>query len=166
MRSNLLSSALAGVLATGFMLSSLSAAAAADVKSIAIVKNEKGKFVFTDADAKITEGETVRWVAVDEAGVHQLVPDTEKDALKDTGSFNSSAPVAQTFSKPGTIHYHCAIHPKSMRGTITVAAAKASNDAAEAPAEARAKEQAPARVETKPKKAKPSYGYGSYKYSY
>jgi len=28
--------------------------------------------------------------------------------------------ITVTFTKPGTYHYHCAIHPKDMRGTIIV----------------------------------------------
>ena len=129
------------------------------MKSIAIIKNENGKFVFTDTNAKIEEGQTVKWVAVDEGVTHQLVPDSEDDALTDTGAFDSTAPATQKLAATGTIKYHCAIHPKSMRGTITVSAAKAPAEAAEAPAEEPVKEEAPQRAEPKPRKAKPSYGY-------
>jgi plastocyanin len=163
MRSKLLLlTSLAGLSATGLVLSRLPAAAADDVKSIAIIKNEAGKFVFTDTNAKIEEGQTVKWVAVDEGVTHQLVPDSEDDTLTDTGTFDSTAPATQKLATAGTIKYHCAIHPKSMRGTITVAGVNAPAEAAEAPAEEPAKEEPPQRAEPKPRKAKPSYGYGSY----
>lgn len=157
MRSRMLPlAAHASLLATALVLSPLSAMAADDVTSIGVIKNEKGKFVFTNTNVKIKEGQTVRWVAVDEAGVHQLVPDTEDDALKETDTFDNSAPVSQTFPTAGAIHYHCAVHPKSMRGTITVSAAQAPAEAVEAPVE----KKAPKKTEAKPKKkAKPSYGY-------
>lgn len=157
---------LVGLSATGLVLSQLPAAAADDVKSIAIIKNADGKFVFTDTDAKIKEGQSVKWVAVDSGVSHQLVPDSESDALTDTGVFDSTSSPNQKFEAGGTIKYHCAIHPKSMRGTITVAAAEAAAPAEEAakpkakaeePAEA-AEEPAEAPKKSKPK-AKPSYGY-------
>jgi plastocyanin len=66
---------LAGLTAASFALSGLPAAAD-DVKAIAIVKNADGKFVFTDADAKIKQGQSVKWVAVDSGVTHQLVRGT------------------------------------------------------------------------------------------
>ena len=103
MRSKLLLlTSLAGLSATGLALSRLPAAAADDVKSIAIIKNEAGKFVFTDTNAKIEEGQTVKWVAVDEGVTHQLVPDSEDDALTDTGAFDSTAPATQKLATAGT----------------------------------------------------------------
>jgi plastocyanin len=133
---------------TGFFFLSPQPAPAADsVKTIEIVKNADGKFVFSDANAKVEPGQTVKWVAKDADVPHQLVPDTEDDALADTGAFDSTSAPSQTFKSAGTIKYHCAIHPKSMKGTITVSAA------AEAPA--KAPEKAPA-------KAKPQPSYDPY----
>lgn len=68
----------------------------------------------------------VRWVNADGGGgaygggtavTHQIA--------SDDGAFATSAPLALgasysiTLTKPGTYHYHCAIHP-TMVGTITV----------------------------------------------
>jgi len=148
----------AGVLAAVLSFATVTALSADDVTSIGVIKNENGKFVFTNPYVTVEEGQTVRWVAVEEAGVHQLVPDTDADAMSETDTFDSTNTVSQTFATAGTINYHCSVHPKSMRGTITVTAAKAQEDAAEAPA-----------VETNaPKKAKPKAksSYGSYGYSY
>lgn len=159
----LLLPALASLSAASLALSHLPAAAD-DVKAIAIVKNADGKFVFTDTNAKIKEGQSVKWVAVDSGVTHQLVPDAESDALMDTGAFDSTTSPNQKFATPGTIHYHCAIHPKSMRGTITVAASDApAEEARSAPkAEPKAEAEEPAEEAPAPKKrkAKPSYGYG------
>jgi plastocyanin len=161
MRSTLLLlPALASLSATGLVLSRLPAAAADDVKSIAIIKNADGKFVFTDTNAKVTEGQSVKWVAVDSGVTHQLVPDSDSDALTDTGAFDSTSSPNQKFESAGTIKYHCAIHPKSMKGTITVTAAAAPAEEAK-PAESEAKpEEEPAEAPKKSKpKPRPSYGY-------
>ena len=148
----------------GFVYSSLSIATADDVKAIAIVKNADGKFVFTDTDAKIKQGQSVKWVAVDSGVTHQLVPDSEGDALTASEVFDSGSSPSQTFDKAGTIKYHCSVHPKSMRGTITVAAAQApaEESAAEPKAEepkVQAEEPAEEAPPPRKRKAKPSYGY-------
>jgi plastocyanin len=148
----------AGALAAVLSFATVTALSADDVTSIGVIKNENGKFVFTNPNVTVKEGQTVRWVAVDEAGVHQLVPDTDADAMSETDTFDSTNTVSQKFPTAGTINYHCAVHPKSMRGTITVTAAKASEEAEEAPVEEK----------KVPKKAKPKAkgSYGSYGYSY
>jgi plastocyanin len=165
MRQLMLAGGFSTLLSFGLVHSYLSAAAADDVKAIGIVKNADGKFVFSDANAKIKEGQTVKWVAVDSDVPHQLVPDAETDAMADTGTFDSSNPPSQKFGAAGTIHYHCAIHPKSMRGTINVAAANAPAEAAEAPEpktepKAQAEEPADEAPAPRKRKARPSYGYG------
>jgi plastocyanin len=130
-----------GFSATWLVVSMLPAPAADDVKTIEIVKNADGKFVFSDVNAKVEPGQTVKWVAKDADVPHQLVPDTEDDAFTDTSTFDSTSAPSQSFKTAGTIKYHCAIHPKSMKGTITVSAA------AEAPAKP---EKPPAKAPAKP----------------
>jgi plastocyanin len=167
MRKLVLAAGLSALSAFGFVFSYLSIAAADDVKAIAIVKNADGKFVFSDTNAKIKEGQTIKWVAVDSDVTHQLVADSESDALTDTGAFDSTRSPNKKFDAGGgTIKYHCAIHPKSMRGTITVAAAQAPAEEAAKPepkAEPKAQAEEPAEEAPAPKKqkakAKPSYGY-------
>ena len=138
----LLSLSLTGLTAIGILLCQ-SASAADDVKTIEIVKNADGKFVFSDPNAKITAGQSIKWVAKDADVPHQLVPDTEDDALTDTSTFDSTSTPTQKFTSLGTIKYHCVIHPKSMKGTITVGEA-------EAPAKAPEKGKAPAKAPPKP----------------
>ncbi len=157
---------LSALSAFGATYSYLSAAIADDVKSIGIVRNADGKFVFTEPNAKVKEGQTIRWVAIDEGFPHQLVADSEGDALTDTGPFDSTKAPSQTFASAGVIHYHCSVHPKSMRGTITVAAVEAPASEAAKPAEPKAetetKVEEPAQGPAPPprkRKPKPSYGY-------
>ena len=145
------SSALVGFSATWLLVSQLPAPAAEEAKTIEIVKNTDGKFVFSDTNAKINPGTTIKWVAKDADVPHQLVPDTPEDAMKETLTFDSTGGVSQKFDTAGTIHYHCAIHPKSMKGTITVAAAAAAPPA---------KEEAPKEKAPPQAKPKPSYDSG------
>ena len=146
---------LGGLAGLGLMLwQQQPAPAADDVQTIEIIKNAEGKFVFSAPAAEINAGEFVKWVAKDEGVTHQLVPDTKDDAFKDTGAFDDTNPPTQKFKSGGVIKYHCAIHPKSMKGTITVTSAEAPAEAAkEAPAEeapAKAPPKAPAKAKPKP----------------
>lgn len=163
-------------LASGLALSE-AAAAADEVKAIGIVKNADGKFVFTDPNAKIKQGQTVKWVAVDSDVPHQLVPDSDSDALADTGTFDSTASPSQKLGTAGTIHYHCAVHPKTMRGTINVAATGAPAEGAEAPAEQQPEnavetpaeqpeKRQPAESAAKVRKPKADHGLHGYGYGY
>ena len=106
MRKLVLAAGFSALSAFGFVFSYLSIAAADDVKAIAIVKNADGKFVFSDTNAKIGEDQTIKWVAVDFDVTHQLVPDSEGDALTDTGAFDSTRSPNQKFgagAAPSTI---------------------------------------------------------------
>jgi plastocyanin len=141
-RQFLLSSIVAVALSlVGFALAQ-SAAAPDAVKTIDIVKNADGNFVFSDPNAKVAAGQSIKWVAKVANVPHQLVPDTDKDALKDTGEFDSTKAPAQKFGAAGTIKYHCAIHP-SMKGTITVTAAASEEAPAKAPVKKAPVKEAP-----------------------
>jgi plastocyanin len=129
------------------------ASAADAVKTIEIVKNADGKFVFSVPKAKIEPGETIKWAAKDADVPHQLVPDTDEDAFKDTGQFDSSNPPKQKFSTSGLIKYHCAIHPNSMKGSIRVTAAEPPPEPPAADTEDAPGENAPAKEEAAPKEA-------------
>jgi amicyanin len=72
-------------------------------------------FAFGPQTVTVKAGTTVHWTNSD-AEAHTVT--------SDTGAFGS--PVMQpgagysfTFTKPGTYHYHCTIHP-FMTGTVTV----------------------------------------------
>jgi plastocyanin len=109
------------LLAVGFTFTLQLAAPAQDKeKTVDIVKNKDGAFVFADDNAKIDAGQSIKWVPKDAGVPHNLVPDNPKDAFKATGLFQSPKTATVKFEKAGVIDYHCTIHPKSMKGKITV----------------------------------------------
>jgi plastocyanin len=93
-----------------------SPAFSADVPTNQVAINE---YMFVPAALNISAGTKVTWVNHDE--VPHTIVDTDKafhSAALDTDDTYSF-----TFTKPGTYHYFCTLHPK-MVGTIVVADAK------------------------------------------
>jgi plastocyanin len=111
---------LGAMLAIGLVLCPHQAAFAADGKTINVITNDNGDFVFSDPDAKIEAGQSITWAAIDANVPHRFVGDTPADAFKTVEQFKKPATPSQTFEKPGVIHYHCTIHPRTLKGTITV----------------------------------------------
>lgn len=73
---------------------------------------------FSPANVTIAAGGTVTW---DWAGdmVHNIVSDGPQSFpahpdLQTEGSYSF------TFTAPGTYNFHCEVHPRTMRGTVTV----------------------------------------------
>jgi plastocyanin len=58
----------------------------------------------------------VRWKSY---GKHRHTITADKDEWSSM-DLEPGLEVTVTFTKPGTYHYHCAIHPMEMRGTIIV----------------------------------------------
>jgi plastocyanin len=98
----------------------LTAPAQVKEKTIDIIKNKDGAFVFSDPDAKIDSGQSINWVPKDAGPPHNLVADNPKGAFEPTGIFQSPETKSRKFEKAGVIDYKCVIHPKSMVGKITV----------------------------------------------
>jgi carboxypeptidase T len=76
-----------------------------------------GSFFFDPQNLTIPAGTTVRWTNTED--VHTTTSDTmvwSSDILGPDGQYS------YTFNTPGTYPYHCALHPNSMTGTITVVA--------------------------------------------
>jgi len=99
-----------------FFMFMASPAFAADAPANQIVINE---YMYMPATLNVVTGTKVTWVNHDE------VPHTVVDADK---AFHSAAldtddTYSFTFTKPGTYHYFCTLHPK-MVGTIVVADTK------------------------------------------
>jgi plastocyanin len=74
-------------------------------------------FAFTPAEITVSTGTTVSWVNRDD------IPHTITDAA-DPREFKSSPldtgdGFTHVFSKPGTYHYFCSLHPH-MQGTVVV----------------------------------------------
>jgi plastocyanin len=69
---------------------------------------------------------SVRWVNADAGGGYGGGTAVTHQIASDDGAFATSGPLAAgatysaAFTKAGTYHYHCAIHP-NMVGTVTVA---------------------------------------------
>jgi plastocyanin len=61
-------------------------------------------------------GTTVQWTNYGQH-THSIASDTN---LWDPVKLHSRDLYGYTFTQPGTYHYHCAIHPQEMKGTIIV----------------------------------------------
>lgn len=129
-------------------------------------------FKFEQPNVTIKPGDTIKWV--NKSGVLHTITADEPGGLKGTGDLQAdgeSAEHEEAFKgKPRTINYHCEIHPK-MKGTITVAEAKAEAEPEAPEADAEPAAEAAAPPPRKPKKAnKPvqprrnngGYGGGGY----
>lgn len=104
----------------------LSVAAQAQTE-IKIVR-QNGSFVFSQPNATVAVGEEISWSIEDANIPHLLVPDgAGNDAFEPTEQFKKPDVVKKSFGAPGVIRYKCAIHPTTMKGTITVEAPAATN---------------------------------------
>jgi plastocyanin len=74
-------------------------------------------FAFDPAAISVAVGGEVTWTNADPAP-HTVAAD---DGSFDSGPKDPGGTFSATFDQPGTIPYHCEIHP-TMKGTITVAA--------------------------------------------
>jgi plastocyanin len=72
-------------------------------------------FAFSPANLTVKVGSTVTWTNQDSVE-HTVVADD--DSFK-SNTIASGSTFSQTFTKAGTVGYHCGIHP-SMKGQITV----------------------------------------------
>jgi plastocyanin len=89
-------------------------AADASANQIAI-----SEYMYAPATLTIVAGTKVTWVNHDE--VPHTIVDTDK-AFR-SGALDTDDTYSYTFTKPGTYHYFCTLHPK-MVGTIVVADGK------------------------------------------
>jgi plastocyanin len=74
---------------------------------------------FTPATITVRAGDTVTFVN-DDDDAHTATAD---DASWDSEGLNQGEKWTHTFAKPGTIAYHCTVHPM-MHGIVIVKAAK------------------------------------------
>lgn len=72
-------------------------------------------FAFNPATISVPAGGTVTW-RNDDATAHTVTAD---GGQFDSGTLNSGASFTWTFSEPGSVAYHCQIHP-SMQGSVMV----------------------------------------------
>ena len=74
-------------------------------------------FAFGPADISVKVGTKVTWTNKDSAA--HTVTETDGQDGPQSSDLSPDATYSFTFTKAGTYHYHCAIHP-SMTGTVTV----------------------------------------------
>jgi plastocyanin len=72
-------------------------------------------FYFEPAEAAVQPGDTVTWTN-EGARPHTVSAD---DGSFDSGTLQPGQSFSRTFEAPGTVAYHCAIHP-SMMGSVSV----------------------------------------------
>jgi len=91
---------------------------AADAPANQIAINE---YMYMPATLNIAAGTKVTWVNHDE--VPHTIVDSGPDKVFHSAALDTDETYSYTFTKPGTYHYFCTLHPK-MVGTIVVADAK------------------------------------------
>jgi len=74
-------------------------------------------FAFAPATVSVTAGTTVTWTNRDQ--IAHTVSDTQNGIASPV--LNQNQTYSHTFTKPGTYHYFCTIHP-FMHGTVIVTA--------------------------------------------
>lgn len=89
---------------------------------VQLVEKTPGDYEFEPSSITIKAGTVVVWMNNSD-GKH-----TVTSKLDAPGAFNTPQPVSQNqtfavlFTQPGTYHYQCTIHPKTMQAVITVTA--------------------------------------------
>lgn len=91
-----------------FLLPAAPAGAAANEATIS-------NFSFSPEPVRIQVGATLKWTNLD-SSAHTVTAD---DGSWTSTSLNKDGTFSHTFSQPGTVRYHCAIHD-SMTGTVEV----------------------------------------------
>jgi plastocyanin len=90
---------------------------------VEMLENPPGHYFFQPAALTITAGTTVVWFNGSDAP-HTVTSDpTAPTAFGTTSNVTAGKTFGLIFNTPGTYHYHCTIHPKTMQATITVTAA-------------------------------------------
>lgn len=112
--------AMAALLAFTFGVSGGGAVAQGTTASV----NIQG-FAFSPGTLQVAAGTTVTWTNNDQVA-HTVTAD---DGSFDSGDIPPGGTFSMTFDTPGTVAYHCKIHP-NMTASITVMAAAQQNQAA------------------------------------
>jgi plastocyanin len=74
-------------------------------------------YLFVPDTLTVKTGTTVTWANDDDGLGHTITAD---DGSFDSGRMGSGATFSHTFDSAGAYAYQCAIHPKSMQGTVVV----------------------------------------------
>lgn len=109
-------------IATLVLALQMPAVAADQVKIIEIILGDDG-FVFSEPNTTIEAGQSIKWIPNNTLPniPHRLVPDDPSvEEFKPHDRFDASNPPTRVFPTPRNIDYHCAFHPDTMKGKITV----------------------------------------------
>ncbi len=89
---------------------------------VKMVEKTPGDYVFDPASITIKAGSVVVWVNQSD-GMHTVTSDPgAPSAFNTTSNVTEGQTFALMFTTPGTYHYRCHIHPKTMQAIITVTA--------------------------------------------
>jgi plastocyanin len=87
---------------------------------VQMVENPPGHYIFQPASVTIKAGTVVVWIDNSDAP-HTVTSDAgAPSAFNTTSNVTQGHTFALVFNTPGTYHYHCNIHPTSMKAVITV----------------------------------------------
>ena len=87
---------------------------------VKMVEKTPGHYTFDPAAITIKAGTVVVWVNMSD-GKHTVTSDPgAPSAFNTTSVVTQNQIFALDFTTPGTYHYHCTIHPVTMKATITV----------------------------------------------
>jgi plastocyanin len=117
---------LSSVLLAALMLLTSPAFAADAPMKMASVKTAPNQiaineYMFAPVTLNVIAGTKVTWINHDE--IPHTVVDGSSNKLFRSSALDTNDSYSYTFTKPGTYHYFCTLHPQ-MVGTIHVAAAK------------------------------------------
>ena len=87
---------------------------------VKMVEKTPGHYTFDPAAITIKAGTVVVWINMSD-GKHSVTSDPgAPSAFNTTSLITQNHTFALMFTTPGTYHYHCTIHPVTMKATITV----------------------------------------------
>jgi plastocyanin len=89
---------------------------------VKMVEKTPGDYVFDPASITIKAGTVIVWINESD-GMHTVTSDPgAPSAFNTTSNVTQGRTFALMFTTPGTYHYRCTIHPKTMQAIITVTA--------------------------------------------
>jgi plastocyanin len=87
---------------------------------VQMIENPPGHYLFQPASMTIKAGTVVVWIDNSDAP-HTVTSDPGAPSpFNTTSNVTQGHTFALVFNTPGTYHYHCNIHPTSMKAVITV----------------------------------------------
>ena len=87
---------------------------------VQMVENPPGHYIFQPASVTITAGSIVVWIDNSDAP-HTVTSDPgAPSAFNTTQNVTQGKTFALQFNQAGTYHYHCNIHPTTMKAVIDV----------------------------------------------